>query len=71
MSFKTRFPFADTGKKYKVMLLVALALLVWFAVSLASAPVLGLALRRCDEHERRNSVAVLRAKAQHPASQAA
>jgi F0F1-type ATP synthase membrane subunit b/b' len=54
-----------------VLLLVALALLVWIAVSLAVGPLLGALLRRCDVEEQRNSVGMLRAKAQHPANHAA
>jgi hypothetical protein len=54
-----------------VLSLVALGLLIWFAVSFVVAPVLGAALRRCEVQEQHNSVAVLRAKAQHPANRAA
>jgi len=54
-----------------VLLFVALGLLCWFAVSFAVAPVIGLALRRCDRFERELSPAMLRAKAQHPARHAA
>lgn len=50
---------------------VALGLLIWVAVSFAMAPVMGFFLRRCEVLEFRNSAAVLRSKAQHPASHAA
>jgi hypothetical protein len=52
-------------------LIVALGLLCWFAVSFAMAPLIGMAMRRCDRFEREMSPAVLRAKAQHPARHAA
>jgi hypothetical protein len=54
-----------------VLLLIVVGLLAWFAVSFALAPLVGMALRRCDVLDRANSVAVLRAKAQHPAHHAA
>jgi hypothetical protein len=54
-----------------VLLLVALGLLIWISVSLVLAPIVGLALRRCEVVEQWNSVEVLRSKAQHPANQAA
>lgn len=54
-----------------MLLLVAVGLLIWIAVSLVLAPLLGLLLRRCEVEERRYSVPFLRAKAQHPASRAA
>jgi len=54
-----------------VLLLVGLALLCWLTVSFAVAPLLGMALRRCDRMEQARAVAVLRAKAQHPATHAA
>jgi hypothetical protein len=52
-------------------MLVGLTLLVWVAFSLLLAPIMGIALRRCEVYELRNSVAALRSKAQHPANQAA
>jgi len=64
-------PSAAEGKNQKVLLFVVVGLLIWFAASLAVGPLLGAALRRCEVEERRNSAAVLRAKAQHPASHAA
>jgi len=63
-------PSAAEGKELQV-LFVALGLLIWVAVSVAVAPLLGGLMRGCDVEERRNSLAVLRAKAQHPASHAA
>jgi len=51
--------------------MVALGLLVWVVVSMVFAPVLGIALKRCDVQEHLNGVEVLRSKAQHPANQAA
>ena len=66
-----RFPIAGWGKKYRVLLMVALGLLVWVVVSMVFAPVLGIALKRCDVQEHLNGVEVLRSKAQHPANQAA
>jgi hypothetical protein len=54
-----------------VLLLVALGLVCWFAVSFALAPLMAMAFRRCDRLEQARAVAVLRAKAQHPASHAA
>ena len=53
------------------MLYVALAMLIWVIVSFGVAPVIGVALRRCDVAEHLNSVEVLRAMAQHPATRAA
>ena len=64
-------PSAAGGKKYKVLSFIALGLLIWVAVSVAVTPLLGGLMRRCDVEEQRNSVAVLRAKAQHPATHAA
>jgi len=54
-----------------VLLFVVVGLLIWIAVSVAVGPLLGAALRGCEVEELRNSVPVLRAKAQHPSSQAA
>jgi len=54
-----------------VLLVIGLALLCWFAVSFAVAPLMGLALRRCDRMEQARAVDVLRAKANHPATHAA
>jgi F0F1-type ATP synthase membrane subunit b/b' len=54
-----------------VLLSVALGILIWVLFSFAVAPFIGAAMRRCDIAERLNSVEVLRAKAQHPASRAA
>jgi uncharacterized membrane protein HdeD (DUF308 family) len=54
-----------------VLLLIGLVLLCWVAVSLAVAPLVGIALRRMDVLEDVHDVAVLRAKAQHPARHAA
>jgi hypothetical protein len=54
-----------------VLLFIVVGLLGWFAVSFAMAPFVGLALRRCEALERANSVAVLQARAQHPAHHAA
>ena len=54
-----------------MLLLAAVVLLCWIGVSFALAPLLGMALRRCDTLEKTQAVAVLRAKAQHPASHAA
>jgi hypothetical protein len=59
------------GKNYKVLLVIVVGLLGWVVVSFAVAPFVGMALRRCEVLERANSVAVLQAKAQHPASHAA
>jgi hypothetical protein len=52
-------------------MLAVLTLLVWVALSVLVAPVLGIALRRCEASEQQYSVEVLRSKAQHPANQAA
>jgi hypothetical protein len=54
-----------------VLLFIVVGLLGWFVVSFALAPLVGLALRRCEVLERTRSVAVLQAKAQHPANRAA
>ena len=54
-----------------MLLFIALGLLCWFAVSFAVAPLVGMALRRCDVYERQLSPATLRARAQHPARHAA
>ena len=54
-----------------MLLFVAFGLICWVAVSFAVAPLVGLALRRCDRLEQARAVAVLRAKAQHPATHAA
>jgi len=54
-----------------VLLLVGLALLCWFVVSFAAAPLMALAIRRCERLEQARAVDVLRAKAQHPAARAA
>ena len=53
------------------MSLVVEGLIVWVAVSLVLAPVLGIALHYCDIQEQLRSVAVLRAKAHHPARRVA
>ena len=49
----------------------ALALLIWVALSVLLAPIVGMALRRLQVLEDAHSVTILRAKAQHPASRAA
>jgi hypothetical protein len=54
-----------------VLLLVAVGLLIWVALSFVLAPLMGMVLRRCEVEERRYSAPFLRAKAQHPASRAA
>jgi hypothetical protein len=54
-----------------VLLLVAVVLLCWIGVSFALTPLIAVALRRCDTLEKAQTVAVLRAKAQHPARHAA
>ena len=54
-----------------MLVLIVVGLLGWFVVSFALAPFVGMALRRCEALERANSVAVLQAKAQHPAHRAA
>lgn len=51
--------------------LVGLALVVWVVVSFALAPLVGIALRRMQVLEQSHEVAVLRAKAHHPARHAA
>jgi hypothetical protein len=43
----------------------------WMLVSVISAPLMGLALRRCDVLARARSVEALLARAEHPASHAA
>jgi hypothetical protein len=48
-----------------------MGLLIWVAVSVVLAPMVGLVLRRCALEERLNAVEVLQAKAQHPAARAA
>ena len=55
----------------QVLELIGVGLLCWLVVSLAVAPLLALALRRCDRLEQERAVAVLRAKARHPAAHAA
>jgi hypothetical protein len=50
---------------------VALALLIWVALSFALAPLLGMMLRRCEVQEQRYSAGAMRSRAQHPASHAA
>lgn len=67
----TRFPPAFEGKNYIVLLDAALALLVWLALSVIFAPIVGTALRRMDVLENAHDVAVLRAKTHHPARHAA
>ena len=54
-----------------MLLFIVVGLLGWCAISFALAPVVGMALRRCEVLDRANSVAVLRARAQHPANRAA
>jgi hypothetical protein len=54
-----------------VLLIVAVVLLCWIGVSFALAPLIAVALRRCDTLEKAQTLAVLRAKAQHPARHAA
>ena len=68
---RTGFRLVLEGKNSKVLLFVAFGLICWVAVSFAVAPLVGLALRRCDRLEQARAVAVLRAKAQHPATHAA
>jgi len=50
---------------------IAIGLLIWVALSFVLAPLLAIALRRCEVQEVRNSAAALRSRAQHPASHAA
>jgi hypothetical protein len=54
-----------------VLLDAALALLIWLALSVIFAPIVGTALRRMDVLENAHDVAVLRAKTHHPARHAA
>ncbi len=51
-----------------MLLLVLIGVLAWLGVSIVVAPVVGMALRRLDTLERARSVAVLHARAEHPAS---
>jgi hypothetical protein len=54
-----------------VLLSVALALLIWIALSFVLAPILGMTLRRLEVLEDAHDLTLLRAKAQHPAKHAA
>ena len=57
-------PLAAEGKELQVLLYIALGLLAWLALSVAVTPLLGGLMRDCDVEEERNSIPVLRAKAQ-------
>jgi hypothetical protein len=54
-----------------VLLYVVIGLVGWFAISFTLAPLVGLALRRCEVLERADYVRMLQARAQHPANRAA
>ena len=54
-----------------MLLSAVLALLIWLALSFTLAPIVGLILRRLQVLEDAHNIAILRAKAQHPAKHAA